>query len=78
MNENSEKSPKPYSFRFAYDSLPKMKQAEVREKLRKVLGVKGNVSVYLRISGEIEPKASEAKAIEQLFKSYGIKITWGR
>lgn len=78
MNNNSEKTPNPFSFRFSYDSMPRKKQIEVRKQLRQLFGVKGDASVYLRINGDIEPKASEVKAIEQIFKSYGVKVVWGK
>ena len=67
-----------YSFRGAYDSLPRNKQAEVRGQIKKVFGVSSDKAVWARIAGITEPKVSEAAAIEQLFlKNYGIKVIWG-
>jgi len=80
MEENSEKTLNTageYSFRCAYDSLPKNKLGEARRKIKEILGVKTDKAVYDRIAGKPEPKMSEAKAIELLFKSYGIKLVWG-
>lgn len=80
MEENSEKTlntPGEYSFRSAYDSLPKKKLGEARKKIKQILNVTTDKSVYARIAGTPEPKVSEAKAIEQLFRSYGIKVIWG-
>ena len=67
-----------YSFRVAYDSLPRNKQSEARDKIKQVFSVKTNKAVWDRIAGKTEPKVSEADAIEQLFtKYYGIKVIWG-
>ena len=32
---------------------------------------------YIRMRGEIEPKVSEAEAIEKIFSEYGITDVWG-
>ena len=64
-----------YSFRRAYESLPHGKVNQVRQELMEVLGV-GTVGLYRRIRGEIEPRISEAKAIEKVFQKYGIKKVW--
>lgn len=80
MQENSENTlvVNKYSFRVAYDSLPRNKQSEARGKIKKVFGVKTDKAVWARIAGITEPKVSEAAAIEQLFlKNYGIKVIWG-
>jgi trehalose utilization protein len=80
MEENREKSSlktNPFSFRAAFDSLPRNKQSEVKRKIMNIIHVTTEKSVWDRINGNIEPKVSEAKAFEQLFRSYGIKIVWG-
>ena len=68
---------KDYSFRYAYNSLPKNKMGEVRKRIKQILNVKSDKAVYDRIAGRTEPKLSEAQAIEQIFKSHGITIVWG-
>lgn len=82
MEENSEntlivKTPE-YSFQYSYNCLPKNKMGEVRNKIREIIGTTTEKSVYDRICGFIEPRVSEARAFEQLFKTYGIKIEWGK
>lgn len=69
---------RPYSMQYAYDCLPKNKLAEFRNKIKVIIKTTTENSVYDRITGRIEPKISEAKAFELLFKSYGIKLEWGR
>ena len=67
-----------YSFKGAYNSLPRNKQTEVRGKIKLIFGVKTEKAVWARIAGATEPKVSEAAAIELLFtKDYGIKVKWG-
>jgi len=67
-----------FSIQYSYSCLPRNKQQEFRMKIQKLIGAKTNKSVCDRINGTIEPKYSEAMAIMQIFKSYGIKVEWGR
>lgn len=67
-----------YSFKHAYESLPKNKMKMVREEIRKILGVTTDKSVYDRISGRIELKMSEHQAIVPLFKKNGIEMQFGK
>ena len=76
-NKLIELSENEYSFRCAYDCLPKNKMSEVRHKIKAILNVKSDKAVYDRIAGRTEPKISEATAIEQVFRNYGITIEWG-
>ena len=41
------------------------------------LGITTNVAWLNRLNGKVEPKVSEAKAIEETFAKYGIKEVWG-
>ena len=41
------------------------------------LNLKTRNTFYIRLRGEIEPKVSEAEAIEAIFKDYGITEVWG-
>jgi hypothetical protein len=52
-------------------------KAEVVEKIRKAIGVVHRVSFYSYQYGKVEPKASQAAAIEQVFAEYGITDIWG-
>jgi predicted transcriptional regulator len=50
---------------------------EVRQKIMKALGIKHRASWIARLNGTIEPRVSEAKAIEEIFAEYGITDIWG-
>jgi hypothetical protein len=52
-------------------------KAEVVEKIRKAIGVVNRVSFYCYQYGKVEPKASQAAAIEKIFAEYGITEVWG-
>ena len=49
----------------------------LKSEILKELGLKTRVSWYNRLYGNVEPKISEAQAIEKIFKKYGIKEVWG-
>lgn len=49
----------------------------VKKRIMEVLNLKTRVSFYQRLNGNVEPKVSEAKAIEEVFADYGIKDVWG-
>ncbi|MDR1584975.1 MAG: hypothetical protein LBS07_02210 [Prevotellaceae bacterium] len=53
-------------------------KAEVVEKIRKAIGVINRVSFYSYQHGKVEPKASQAAAIEKIFAEYGITEIWGQ
>ena len=48
-----------------------------RAKLMQALNIKTRAAFLNRLRGEIEPKVSEAKAIEKVFAEFGIKEVWG-
>lgn len=48
-----------------------------RKKLMAALNITTRASWGKRLKGEIEPKISEARAIETVFAQYGIKEVWG-
>lgn len=50
---------------------------KVRKELMNVLGVKTRAAFLNRMKGDVEPKVSEAKAIEETFAKYGVKNVWG-
>lgn len=67
-----------YSFRVAYDSLPRIRQREAREKLKDIFGITSEIQLYKRIDGEIEPKISQAIAVVNFFSKYGIEVSWSK
>lgn len=41
------------------------------------LGITTRMAFLNRLRGDVEPKVSEAKAIESIFAEFGIKEVWG-
>ncbi len=50
----------------------------VKSQIMMVLGIKSKQSWYMRLNGNIEPKVTEARAIEKIFHSYNITSIWGK
>lgn len=50
---------------------------ECRNKLMSALNIKTRAAFLNRLKGDVEPKVSEVKAIEDVFAEYGIKDVWG-
>lgn len=48
-----------------------------RKKLMAALNITTRAAWGKRLKGEVEPKISEARAIETIFAEYGIKDVWG-
>lgn len=65
-----------YSFKKGWNQVPNEKLTEVREKLMEALDI-NRANFYKRMRGDVEPKVSEAAAIELVFKQYGITEIWG-
>lgn len=68
---------KNYSFKKGFSQVKNGQTVEVREKLMSVLSITTRASWSARLNGRIEPKVSEAQAIEKVFAEYGIKNIWG-
>ena len=51
--------------------------SNVKHEIMITLGITTNVAWLNRLNGKVEPKVSEAKAIEETFAKYGIKEVWG-
>mgnify|MGYP007108682335 CR=1 FL=1 len=66
-----------FSFKKGWVQVPKNKSDEVRNRIMVVLGLQARNSFYIRLRGAIEPKVSEAQAIEKIFAMYGITDIWG-
>ena len=66
-----------FSFKKGYDQLPKSDYRKVRQEIMDVLKIRTLQSFYQRLNGQIEPKVSEAEAIEAVFAKYGITEVWG-
>lgn len=66
-----------YSFLKGFNQVQVGKTTEVKEKLMSVLSITTRASWGARLNGKVEPKVSEAQAIEKVFAEYGITEIWG-
>lgn len=48
-----------------------------REELMTALGISTRVAFHHRLKGNVEPRVTEAKAIEDVFAKYNIVDVWG-
>jgi len=49
-----------------------------REKLLVALGINNRVSLSAYKTGKLEPKATQAAAVEGVFNEFGITEVWGK
>lgn len=68
---------KNFSFKKGYRQLTVEQIPKVREKICEALKLAEVTSFYPRLHGKVEPKISEAWAIEAVFAEYGITDIWG-
>lgn len=66
-----------YSFKRGFAQVQQKDVQQVKERIMSALGLTTRVSWYARLNGSVEPKVSEARAIEAVFSDYGIKDVWG-
>lgn len=66
-----------FSFNKGWSQVKNGDISECRAKLMAALGINTRMAFLNRLKGEVEPKVSEAKAIEAVFADYGIKAVWG-
>ena len=66
-----------FSFKKAWSQVRQKDIEEVRTSVMDALGLTTKVAFYNRLNGDVEPKVSEAKAIEDIFNNYGITEIWG-
>lgn len=67
-----------FSFKQGWLQVQQKDARTVKQKIMERLGITTRVSWEKRLKGEIEPKVSEAKAIEDVFAEYKIKNVWGK
>jgi hypothetical protein len=68
---------KRYAFKKGFLQVQVGDAEEVKSKLIAELGLNSRTSWYNRLNGDVEPKASEVKIIEQIFAEKGIIDIWG-
>lgn len=66
-----------FSFKLGFSQVKRKDAKEVRERIMEALGLTTRASWYARLNGGVEPKVSEARAIEEVFTKYGITKVWG-
>lgn len=67
-----------FSFLRGFNQVPLKHVSAVKKEIMNAIGIKTRVSWYQRLYGNVEPKVSEAAAIESIFAKYGIKEVWGK
>jgi len=68
---------KEFGFERGWSQLKLKDYKTVKRKIMHALNLNNELSFRQRRSGVIEPKISEAKAIEEIFAEYGITDIWG-
>lgn len=66
-----------FSFLRGWSQVKIFQMQQVKNEILAALGLKTRVSWYQRLYGNIEPRITEAKAIEAVFAKYGINDVWG-
>lgn len=66
------------SFLKGYNQVQRKDMASVRKEIMSALHFKDPQAFYARLHGKVEPKVSEAEAIETVFNRYGITEIWGK
>ena len=66
-----------FSFKKGWKQLKHVDVLLCREQLMKALGLTSTPPFYQRLNGKVEPKVTEAEAIERIFARYGITEVWG-
>lgn len=66
-----------FSFQKGFSQVQQKDIANVRCKIMTALNINTRPAWYSRLYGNVEPKVTEAKAIEEIFAAYGIKEVWG-
>jgi hypothetical protein len=68
-----------YSFQKGLNQVKIGRKQIVKDKIMKALDIKSVPAWYKRLNGNVEPKVSEAKAVEEIFAQErpAIKEVWG-
>ena len=66
-----------FSFQKGFNQVPYSKARKLRTDLKEVLKINSRPAWLNRLRGNVEPKVSEAQAIERIFAEYGISEIWG-
>lgn len=66
-----------FSFKHGYSQVQNKDLSNVKQEIMKALDITTRPAWAARLNGQVEPKVSEAAAIESIFAKYGIKEVWG-
>lgn len=66
-----------YSFQKGFNQVTVQEARKLRNDLKEALKINSRPAWLNRLRGNVEPKVSEAKAIEEVFAEYGITEIWG-
>ena len=66
-----------FSFNQGFMQVQKKDLPAVKQAIMDAIGIQTRASWLSRLNGKVEPKVSEAEAIEGIFKKYGITKIWG-
>lgn len=66
-----------FSFKKGWGQVKRNDSKSVRAEIEAALGINNRNSFFYRMNGDVEPRVSEAKAIEEIFAKRGITEVWG-
>lgn len=66
-----------FSFQLGFSQVKQKDANDVKKKIMTALGISTRASWAARLNGVVEPKVSEARAIESIFADYGVRDVWG-
>jgi hypothetical protein len=66
-----------YSFLKGFGQIERKNLRRVRTEIMEAIGISSKRSWYHRLRGQVEPRFTEIKAIEDVFAKYGITEVWG-
>lgn len=66
-----------YSFKKGFSQVKNKDIRTVRQQIMDTLGITTRAGFHLRLTGNIEPRVSEAEKIAEVFARYGIHDIWG-
>ncbi len=68
---------KQYAFLRGWKQVRQGDVRQCREDVMKALGLTTRMAFHQRLNGNVEPRVSEAKIIEEVFARYGVTDIWG-
>ena len=68
---------KKFSFKKGFGQIQQKDIDAVKNRIMSALNITTRAAWWQRLNGIVEPKVSEAQAIETIFAEYGITDVWG-